>query len=125
MIPTNQAPPVQTPVEPKRLQLWQALSDLFLDTEIDDSMIVAIARVVHDTGYPAAEVHRALWGEVFPVLAPNLRSVAGTWSGWSDAWLLAHLRVHAGAVQRPRGRVADAIAHDWARVAAQLPAEFA
>ncbi|UNK42494.1 hypothetical protein MNO14_16445 [Luteimonas sp. S4-F44] len=113
------------PVEPKRLQLWQALSDLFLDTEIDDTTIVAIARVVRETGYTAAEVHRVLWGEVYPVLAPNLRSVAGIWSGWPDAWLAAHLRVHVGPAPRPRGRIAATIARDWARVAAHLPPGFA
>ncbi|MEN4904153.1 hypothetical protein [Luteimonas sp. TWI662] len=125
MPPSNKASPVQPSVEPKRLQLWQALSALFLDTEIDDGAIAAIARVVRDTSYSADEVHRALWGEVYPVLAPNLRSVAGNWSGWSDAWLLAHLRVHIGAVPTPRGRVAAAIVHDWTRVAAHLPPEFA
>ncbi|MDF1763586.1 MAG: hypothetical protein P1U57_09270 [Oleibacter sp.] len=37
------------------------------------------------------EVEDILWYEVYPVLQVNLRSVAGEWSGWSDAWLVENL----------------------------------
>ncbi|WP_459205636.1 DUF7079 family protein [Pseudomonas sp. MLB6B] len=84
-----------------RLHLWQALSELFLDTEVGEATLDGIARTLCTTGYTLAEAERILWAEVYPVLRHNLYSPAGEWAGWSDAWLLAHLRVN-GSSRRPR-----------------------
>ncbi|MGO4323774.1 DUF7079 family protein [Pseudomonas sp. KB_12] len=70
------------PVDSNRLKTWQALSSLFLDTEIDDLTCDYIARAVLETNYSPKEIHSILWNEVFPVLETNLRSVAGEWAGW-------------------------------------------
>lgn len=75
------------PVNSNRLKTWQALSSLFLDTEIDDLTYDYIARVVLETNYSPKEIHSILRNEVFPVLEANLRSVAGEWAGWmSGCW---------------------------------------
>lgn len=75
----------------ERLKIWRALSDLFLDTEIEDSTFKYIACTVSESDFYLSEVEDILWYEVYPVLESNLRSVAGVWEGWSDAWLLQNL----------------------------------
>ena len=75
----------------QRLTIWRALSNLFLDTEVDDIIIKYIARTILESGLVLSEVEDILWYEVYPVLGNNLRSVAGVWDGWSDSWLLHHL----------------------------------
>lgn len=75
----------------QRLKIWRALSDLFLDTEIDDVTFKCIARVISESELSLSEAEDALWYEVYPVLESNLRCVAGVWEGWSDSWLLQNL----------------------------------
>mgnify|MGYP000238736736 CR=1 FL=1 len=75
-----------------RLRLWRALSDLFLDTELEESMYRHIARVIAEDQYTTEEAENILWAEVFPVLEGNLRNVAGVWAGWPDEWLLNNLK---------------------------------
>jgi hypothetical protein len=75
----------------QRLELWRALSDLFLDTEVDDVTFKYIARTISESGLSLPEVEDILWYEVYPVLESNLRSVAGVWDGWPDSWLLQNL----------------------------------
>jgi hypothetical protein len=111
-------------LDPNRLKLWRALSDLFLDTEIDETTYAYIARVVLETGYTVQEAQDILWGEVFPVLHLNLKSVAGEWAGWPDDWLLERLSVRKGPVKKPRGYIAKEIDRCWKQVANRLPAEF-
>ncbi|WP_245220772.1 DUF7079 family protein [Pseudomonas batumici] len=123
-------PPLQEPsvnaVDANRLKIWQALSSLFLDTEIDGSTFDYVAHVVLESGYSPKEVHNILWGEVFPVLEGNLKSVAGEWVGWPDDWLLEHLTV----INEPEATNGDSclvkeIARCWERVAARLPSAYA
>jgi hypothetical protein len=112
-------------VDANRLKIWQALSERFLDTEVNDITFAYIARVVIETGYSAKQVHDILWGEVFPVLESNLRSIAGEWAGWPDDWLLEHLRVGERRVNKRRGAIAKQIIRCWDLVASRLPPEFA
>ena len=110
------------PVDPTRLKVWQALSSLFLDTEIDDQTYDYIARVVLETNYSPKEIHSILWNEVFPVLEANLRSVAGEWVGWTDEWLLEHLIASDGLKPRKgSGSIAKEVDRCWNQVATRLP----
>jgi len=111
--------------DPNRLKIWQALSELFLDTEVEDATFARIARVVLETGYSAQEVRNILWNEVFPVLEANLRSMAGEWAGWPDEWLLEHLCVCERPINRRRGAIAAEIRRCWEQVAKMLPPEYA
>jgi hypothetical protein len=77
----------------RRLNVWQALSDLFLDTEIDSATYKYIAKAVVESQYRPEEIKHILWQEVFPVLESNLRSVAGVWDGYPRDWLLQHLSI--------------------------------
>ena len=109
-------------VDANRLKIWRALSEFFLDTEIDDATFDYVARVVLETGYSPFEVQSILWHEVFPVLEANLRSVAGEWAGWTDDWLIEHLKVRETSTARPGNNdIAKEISRCWGRVALRLP----
>lgn len=104
-------------VEPRRVKVWSALSDLFLDTELEDADYRRVAQLIVSSGYTAAEAQEILWQEVFPVLAPNLEHVAGEWVGWPADWLSENIKISDGAeYHRPSGSVAREIADCWARV---------
>ncbi|QXI31313.1 DUF7079 family protein [Pseudomonas vanderleydeniana] len=109
-------------VDTNRLKIWQALSSLFLDTEIDGLTYDDIARTIQDTGYLPAEVHTILWCEVFPILEANLRSVAGEWAGWSDEWLLENLKVLDNPpIRNRRGAIAREIGRCWEQIMLRFP----
>ncbi|MFS0827289.1 DUF7079 family protein [Pseudomonas phoenicis] len=103
-----------------RLQLWQALSQLFLDCEVSEATLDHIARTVHSSGYAPAQAERILWAEVYPVLRHNLYSPAGEWAGWSDDWLLAHVRVDCSSARPRNTSVAREIARCWRCVLDQI-----
>lgn len=68
-----------------RMPVWSALSDLFLDTELDENDHRRIATAIAAAGLDAAEARAILKDEVLPAFAFNLMQVAGEWAGWSDA----------------------------------------
>jgi hypothetical protein len=70
-----------------RKPLWVALSDLFLDTELQDYDCLFIANKMQESGYTLDEVEDILMLEVFPVCIANLHSVAGEWAGFNEDWL--------------------------------------
>lgn len=65
----------------RRLPLWTALADLFLDT---DAMLSVpyIARTIVEGGYDLEDAEAALRWEVRPAFYFNLLDVAGEWAGW-------------------------------------------
>ncbi len=67
--------------------LWMALSDLFLDTELDKKNLVYIAKTMHKSIYSLHEIKDILMLEVFPVCIANLHSVAGESAGFDENWL--------------------------------------
>jgi hypothetical protein len=68
----------------RRLPVWHALSDVFLDTELQARDYHRIARTLDISGYSLAELRSILEDEVAPAFASNLWSVAGEWAGWSE-----------------------------------------
>lgn len=86
-MPDRAIKPVNAQFLEKRLPIWKALSDLFLDTELRESDYRAIAEQIKASGYSNQEIEDILWHEVFPALADNLRIVAGEWAGFSEKWL--------------------------------------
>ena len=71
----------------KRLPIWKALSDLFLDTELDQSDFKRAAGQLRDLEFTTPEIQEILWEEVFPALGDNLRIGTGEWSDFSAEWL--------------------------------------
>lgn len=62
----------------RRRPLWEAMSDLFLDTEVRFS-VPFVARRCVESGYDDETLERIFWAEVFPEALPNLLQVAGDW----------------------------------------------
>ena len=88
-----------TEILDRRARLWVALSDLYLDTELQPVTHAAIARAIITTGYSLEEARRIDREEVFPILHGNLLSVAGQWAGFDDDWLIYEVT----AANRRRG----------------------
>jgi hypothetical protein len=62
-----------------RRPVWEAMADLFLDTETRWS-IPFVARRCAESGYDDEALERIFWGEIFPEAIPNLLQVAGDWA---------------------------------------------
>lgn len=71
----------------RRRPVWEALSDLFLDTELDDEQHRQIAQAIVASGYSPSEIQAILWDEVFPVVYSNVLDAAGVWTGFDLDWL--------------------------------------
>ena len=68
----------------RKLPVWHALSELFLDTELQPGDYARIADQLRSSGYAPDEIRRILEDEVAPAFLPNLMSVAGEWTPWSE-----------------------------------------
>jgi len=68
-----------------RKPLWIALSDLFLDTELQEYNHAHIATAMFESGYSFAEIEDILMLEVFPVCIANLHS---EWAGFHEDWVI-------------------------------------
>src|SRR5688500_1297338 len=69
----------------ERAPVWIALSELFLDTELQDDDRERIAKTLAASPYSEKKLEEILRFEVTPVLKANLRCVAGEWSGFDEA----------------------------------------
>jgi hypothetical protein len=78
-----------------RRPVWQALSHLFLDTELQDHDLIRIAETLALSPYSLADVETILYREVYPVCIGNLCCVAGEWAGFDDEWLAESILKHA------------------------------
>src|SRR5690606_21791718 len=64
-----------------------ALSEFYLDTELQEHDFQRIPTILRESGYSMSELKRINYEEVAPVLSGNLVSTAGVWSGFDEAWL--------------------------------------
>lgn len=98
------------PDEPDaRIPVWNALSDLYLDTDVTLSHD-HIVRTLAASPYPLDELHEMLMYDVHPALYRNLMSVAGEWAGFDEVWLVERI---ATVRRQPRWR--RRITHWFAR----------
>lgn len=105
----------------RRRRVWGVLSELYLDTELDDRDNARIAAVLVDSGYGAGQLEEILYRELHPVLHTNLLSVAGEWAGFDLDWLQEQI------LRRPSRRSSFSIIPgkwmvrgSWGAVEAQL-----
>lgn len=86
------------PVAPSDLErrrpVWTALSELYLDTELDDSDHRRIARVLDGCGYTHGQLEEILYRELHPTLHANLLNVAGEWALFDAEWLEQEILRH-------------------------------
>ena len=72
----------------RRRPVWEAMSEFFLDTELDDARLRGIAAILRASGYTIAELEDILASEVAPLLYKNPLAPAGEWSGFKPEWLV-------------------------------------
>ncbi len=107
----------------RRLPVWCALSDAFLDTELTPRSYRHMAEVICAQGFSPAEAEAIFRDEVAPAFGYNLWSVAGVWEGWPEATVRE--RVLAGgsgplAALVNRMALGRIIREEWARIAVYL-----
>lgn len=73
--------PEQDSLESRRT-VWAALSELFLDTELQRVDFLRLALALKNSGYDVSEFEFILRHEVAPVLGGNLFAVAGVWDAF-------------------------------------------
>jgi hypothetical protein len=71
-----------------RKPVWVALSEFYLDTQLEDSDLRHIAFTFLESPYTIDEVRMINKYEVFPILQANLLSTAGVWAGFDEDWLV-------------------------------------
>lgn len=72
----------------ERKPIWLALSNFYLDTELQDADFRYMARKILESPYSFEKVKEIDKYEVFPVLQYNLMDVAGVWAGFKEKWLV-------------------------------------
>ncbi|QCX01005.1 hypothetical protein FGM00_13110 [Aggregatimonas sangjinii] len=72
-------------------QLWIALSELYLDTELQPDFFAELAKRIYESPFSYKEVREIDKKEVFPVLYQNVLSVAGVWDGFDEEWLITSI----------------------------------
>lgn len=110
----------------RRRPVWQALSDLFLDTELQDHDFQYIARVLAESGYEDQELQSMLHQEVLPVCMPSLISLTGEWAVFPLDWLEDRILRNAGHVSSSPPKFMgksslSLIQPDWQKVMDLLP----
>ena len=78
-----------------RERLWIAMSDLWLDTDLDESQLTSIAQVVREVRPTEAQLDEIFALELAPFLGWNNLSVAGVWSGFDPEWVCSEARRQA------------------------------
>ena len=72
----------------QRAPVWVALSDLFLDTQMQELTHKYIARTVCESSYTLEEAELILKKEVLPTCAYNLFTLIGEWEFFPEDWLI-------------------------------------
>ena len=71
----------------RRLPVWSAMSDLWLDTEIQDHHRHHIAQCLIDGDFTWEEAEEIILYEVAPAVYANMFLVAGEWAYFDEDWL--------------------------------------
>ena len=116
------APPeAKTDLE-RRRHVWNALSELYLDTELEEPDNARIAAVLAQSGYSSGQLEEILYRELHPVLLTNLVSFAGEWAGFDPDWLEAQI-LKRGSKRRGFAVIPGKwmVRRSWRAILAQLP----
>ncbi len=79
-----------------RRPVWDVLSWLFLDTELEPQQHHEMAAVLNESPYTPKEIERILFEEVYPACIFNMSVwlVAGEWDGFPPEWLEDRIRAN-------------------------------
>ena len=78
----------------ERKPIWIALSNFYLDTELEDLDIKHIALTIIKSPYSLDEIKKIDKYEVHPVLQANLLNLAGEWGMFNEDWLIERITRH-------------------------------
>jgi hypothetical protein len=78
-------------------QAYIILSELFLDTEHTELDFNYFTSSLRPLGIPVLTLEHMLRYDLFPILSPNLLSVAGVWDGFDKDWLLQQVQARRSA----------------------------
>ena len=95
----------------ERLPAWEALSEFFLDTELQKSDYERIAGILAATKYSEDELEDILVEEVCPVCRGNALTPAGEWIGFDPDWLKEQISPRYD--RRLRFRCWFVLLHHW------------
>ncbi len=98
--------------ETRREEVWEALSELFVDNEVDYRQL---ARALQ--GEDLTELHEICFSEVAPVCASNLLPPAPpVWQGFDSSWLFAEIKESLAKRRSSRfAALAHALHSAWLR----------
>jgi hypothetical protein len=71
-----------------RVQVWDAFSEMFLDSYRTDAEAQWLAGIIAASPFSTEETCHILYLEVGPVCAPNFLLMAGEWAGFDPDWLI-------------------------------------
>lgn len=71
----------------ERFPVWDALSEFFLDTELDEKDYDRISSVLAASDYSIRQIEEILFFEVYPACKWNMCSIAGEWAGFHPEWI--------------------------------------
>ena len=99
-----------------RRPVWEALSDLFLDTDTSLSREWRV-EILAASPYSVEELQEILLKEVTPICRWNLVCIAGEWAGFDQEWLekriLRRVQSSFRFFRFPRFRVSVMISDEW------------
>jgi hypothetical protein len=108
----------------ERLPVWNALSEFFLDTSLQESDRRRIAAALAKSPYTLAEIEEILRYEVYPACHHNLLRMAGDWGAFDEKWLAERIAPLCG--KRPRRRMprlhAWMFGRDWQKIQPMIDA---
>jgi hypothetical protein len=99
----------------RRHALWEALSELWLDNELQSRDVARIAAVIAASPYTLAQVHAIQAFEVAPAVSGNLALVAGEWAYFDPTWLRERCTVQARLRDVPGHRLGVWLRRWWVR----------
>lgn len=112
--------PIDARTLKRRLPVWAALSDLFLDTDVT-LFYADIASVLRKSRYTPEDVEHILWEEVGPAFHTNLIADDRVWSSWTqdDVYDIVMQHLSRPSLERyamqqeSQGVVADVFEQHW------------
>lgn len=113
--------------------VWLALSELWLDTELQAFQHSHIAEVMRASGLPLEELEAILLYEVAPAVWQNAHGVAGVWTGFDPDWLFGVCRGNRQKREKRwyrlrcrllRRVMLGPVKEDWQKVKDRLPEDL-
>ena len=93
----------------ERMPVWSALSQFFLDTELQDEDYHHISKILARSPYSESELWEILRFEIYPACRANLLCVAGEWIAFGEEWIMERVAPRCG--MRPKFRWP--VLHGW------------